>query len=57
MTSKDGQGAYVQRGTDLFEMTCTANDCTWTTMPTKFSNDLKWGTALHLTEEWDGLCS
>ena len=57
MTSKDGQGAYVQRGTDLFELTCTADDCTWTTMPTKFSNDLKWGVAMHLTEDWDGLCS
>ena len=49
MTSKDGQGAYVQRGMDLFELTCTADDCTWTTMPTKFSTILRWGVAMHLT--------
>ena len=57
MTSKDRQGAYVQRGTDIFELMCTADDCTWTTMPTKFSTDLKWGVAMHLTEDWAGLCS
>ena len=51
MTSKDGQGAYVQRGTDIFELMCTADDCTWTTMP---SNG---GVAMHLTEDWAGLCS
>ena len=56
MTSKDGKGAYVQRGTDLFELTCTADDCTWITMPMKFSNDLRYGVAMHLTEDWDGLC-
>ena len=59
MPSEDGLGAYFQVDEHIMVLTCTTVECTWTKSATEFSFAVgpRYAVAMHLTEDWAGLCS
>lgn len=59
MPSEDGLGAYFQVDEHIMVLTCTTVECTWTKSATEFSFAAgpRYAVAMHLTEDWAGLCS
>ena len=48
VTSPSGQGAILQHNEHLYELRCNIQKCSWTILPQKLKQSVRWATLLAL---------
>ena len=56
MTSASGQGAIIQKGDHLYEVTCEISGCSWSILAQKLDVGVQFGVMMTLPPEYTSKC-